>query len=353
MDHSKSRRTFSHRIALACSLVVLAISAPQLWSQQTPVIPLHRGYLFIDGQYVSPPYEIRVRDNLISVNGEDFAEDYFDLSSFKREGSERMGRNRWMKPAGARSQGNREPRDFNPINRISRELEQVSFDAIVILFPQEKPLVLYPDRNGLQLLGALMGHEVSAGPGILAPQDLAIWNRLVSEFQPSDEFVARAAADIEEAEQAANAGDRTTAANQLVAQLSYPLTVFAMVIVVLGFGHLLSNRPALDHESDDQTKIRQVVVRSLAIIALLSTVDVVWTLAASNAGTMRELNPLGSRLIGEPALLILFKLTVVGTSIGILYALHRRPVAQIASWWCCLLLTLLTARWVVFQSMFV
>jgi hypothetical protein len=351
MDHRESRSTFSHRIALACSLVVLAISAPQLWSQQTAVIPLHRGYLFIDGQYVSPPYEIRVRDNLISVNGEDFAEDYFDLSSFKREGSERMGRNRWMKPAGPRFQGNRDA--FNPINRISRELEQVSFDAIVILFPQEKPLVLYPDRNGLQLLGALMGHEVSAGPGILAPQDLAIWNRLVSAFQPSDEFVARATADIEEAEQAANAGDRTTAANQLVAQLSYPLTVFAMVIVVLGFGHLLSNRPALDHESDDQTKIRQVVVRSLAIIALLSTVDVVWTLAASNAGTMRELNPLGSRLIGEPALLILFKLTVVGTSIGILYALHRRPVAQIASWWCCLLLTLLTARWVVFQSMFV
>jgi hypothetical protein len=96
-----------------------------------------------------------------------------------------------------------------------------------------------------------------------------------------------------------------------------------------------------------------VVGRSLVLIALLSCIDLVWTLAATGAGAMSELNPLGSRLIGDPAQLVLFKLGVTIAPIAILYVLHRRPVAQIASWWCCLLLTLLTARWVVFQSMFV
>ena len=147
------------------------------------------------------------------------------------------------------------------------------------------------------------------------------------------------------------AGRRTSASNQLVAQISYPLTVFAMIAVVLGFGHLLSNRPVQNPESGDTTKSRTVVVNSLLIVALLSIVDLIWTIAATNAGTMRELNPLGSHLIEDPVRLAFFKLSVSAISIGILYALHRTTMAQVASWWCCLLLTLLTARWVVFQSM--
>jgi hypothetical protein len=50
--------------------------------------------------------------------------------------------------------------------------------------------------------------------------------------------------------------------------------------------------------------------------------------------------------------LILFKAIAVSVTIGLLYALHRRPVAQVASWWSCLVLTLLTARWLTFHSMF-
>jgi hypothetical protein len=128
-----------------------------------------------------------------------------------------------------------------------------------------------------------------------------------------------------------------------------------MAIVVLGFGHLLSNRPHFDEsdaESVNWPKRRQIVARSLVIVALLSAVDLIWTMAAANSGSMRELNPLGSEMIRNPPQLVLFKATFTGLSIGILYWLHRLPFAQTASWWCCLLMTLLTARWVVFQSMF-
>ena len=70
------------------------------------------------------------------------------------------------------------------------------------------------------------------------------------------------------------------------------------------------------------------------------------------AGSMRELNPLGSGLIADATQLITFKVAVTSLAIALLYWLHQSPLAQRASWWCCLILTLLTARWLTFQSMF-
>ncbi len=127
-----------------------------------------------------------------------------------------------------------------------------------------------------------------------------------------------------------------------------------MVIVVFAFGHLLSNKPHVgtDGTDSDSAAGKQVVFRSLVIVGLLSVVDLVWTVVAWQTGSMRELNPLGNRLIENPMQLAVFKLTVVSGSIGLLYWLHQRPIAQLASWWSCLLLTLVTARWLTFNAMF-
>ncbi len=341
--------------------IVFALTAvamvPLAWSQQPSVIGANAGYLFVDGQYLQPPYDIQMTDDLVTINGQEFTRDYFGLSALEGNAateSKRMGRRSEMAQRGTRSTGIRGPRAFSRLASFSRQIELAQLGGIVVLFRQEAPLLLYPNRGGYELLGALVKRENSEpGPAKdIAPEDHAIWNRLVSEFEPTDEFLARATADIQADEEATFAGDRTSASNLLVAKISYPLTVFAMIIVVLGFGHLLSNRPVQDMTSGDSSNDRKVIVKSLSIIALFSIIDLVWTIAATNAGTMRELNPLGSQFIGDPTHLILFKLTVTGTSIGILYALHRKPLAQVASWWCCLLLTLLTARWVVFQSLF-
>ena len=93
-------------------------------------------------------------------------------------------------------------------------------------------------------------------------------------------------------------------------------------------------------------------MKSLLIFALLSAVDLIWTLAAGATGAMRELNPIGNQIIHDPARLIAFKFAAVSVTIALLYSLHHRPIAQVASWWSCLVLTLLTARWLTFNSMF-
>jgi hypothetical protein len=97
---------------------------------------------------------------------------------------------------------------------------------------------------------------------------------------------------------------------------------------------------------------QKVVLKSLLIFGLLSVVDLIWTISASATGSMREMNPLGNELIHDPIRLILFKTVAVSVTIGLLYSLHHRPIAQVASWWSCLVLTLLTARWLTFHSMF-
>jgi hypothetical protein len=98
---------------------------------------------------------------------------------------------------------------------------------------------------------------------------------------------------------------------------------------------------------------QRTIVRTLVLIGLLSTVDLVWTLLASGQpGAMLELNPLGRGLTRDPVRLVAFKSTVTAISIALLYWLQQRPLAQRVAWWTCLVLTLMTARWLTFQSLF-
>jgi hypothetical protein len=132
--------------------------------------------------------------------------------------------------------------------------------------------------------------------------------------------------------------------------------VLSMVIVVLAFGHLMSTKPCGGSDvtnTTDSPSTGSAVCRSLLIVGILSVVDLIWTFAASDSGLMRELNPLGRQLIDSPLQLVVFKSATISVSIGLLYWLHRSPVAQAASWWSCLVLTLTTARWLTFNSMFI
>ena len=229
---------------------------------------------------------------------------------------------------------------------------------IAVLFDGEPPLCLFQMTGGYELLRALHLPVAANEPipsRVSDQRDRATWNRLLDEFRVSNDFTQRASDDFARFDAASAQGERVVDGSLWVQKASYPLSVFAMVLVVVGFGHLLNNRPKVD-AADMETKYwssqRRVVAQSLLIIGLLSAIDLIWTIGTANAGLMRELNPVGSALIHEPVRLFLFKGSVTAMSIAILYWLHRRPFAQMASWWSCLLLTLLTARWVVFQSMF-
>ncbi len=363
MDSNLIPPVFTRCAAFAfCVTAVLSVS----WSQEPQLVQSPEGYLFIEGRYVQPPYDLRVTDEAVTINNQEFGADDFERTSAEENPMA------WRRSGGGPITGTQQTRRFagrrgfrtlDPLTRFSRQLEQVQLGATVVVFRQERPVVIDTMHEGYELFTALAeGTSIDFSSTLIDPADHPILNRLVSEFTPDASFRARVKEDLQAADALTLQGERSSAANRLVAKISYPLTLFAMIVVVLGFGHLLSNRPSQGptsdgptsdgSTSDGSTDNRKVIIKSLSIIALLSLLDLVWTLAATHAGTMRELNPLGSQFIDDPTRLVVFKLLVTGTSLGILYALHRRPAAQVASWWCCLLMTLLTARWVVFQSMF-
>lgn len=369
-----ARRVFAASCALLGMLVGDLASAQQLGSR----LPSTDGYVFIDGQYISPPYDIQWAGDALTISGHQFDKDSFDLSDYRRSFSgersstrERLGKRgrRGMRPGPRRriddddvSRTGFHPERFrqarSSFSRFCEDLNAVETGMVAVLYQHQRPLLLYRTSGGYEMLMSLVDPSHHLGLQSDWGRDRnsqEMGNRLLAEFSPSVEFQRRAKSDLALVQAASDEGDRVIATTYWLERLSFPLTVFAMAMVVLGFGHLLSNQPNLEKLGSgpgDSLKRRKVVGQSLLIVGLLSAVDLIWTISTANAGAMRELNPLGSGLIGQPVVLFLFKATVTGMAIAILYRLHRRPIAQVASWWCCLLLTLLTARWVVFQSMF-
>jgi hypothetical protein len=146
---------------------------------------------------------------------------------------------------------------------------------------------------------------------------------------------------------------RTIAVHRLQT-VAYPLSVTGMLLVVAALGHLLRAHPGTDGDAPvvRPEAIRATVI-SIALIAVFSLVDLVWTILAVQAGQMRELNPVGRLLIPDPRLLVAFKVSATLVGCGILYRLRRHSRARIAAWWLCLLCTVLLLRWVIFHSMFI
>ncbi|WP_182868352.1 EF-hand domain-containing protein [Rhodopirellula sp. JC639] len=137
--------------------------------------------------------------------------------------------------------------------------------------------------------------------------------------------------------------------------LLYWFTVGAMFLSILGFGHLLNCPPKKQtgwrDVSDDHSAGRHVIC-SVAFIAGLSVIDLVWTILASGSGHFIELNPVGSELLGDYSIAI-FKLLTLALTITLFLRLRHFRGAQIGSWWMCLVCTLVTWRWLVSESMFI
>jgi hypothetical protein len=137
--------------------------------------------------------------------------------------------------------------------------------------------------------------------------------------------------------------------------MKYAVTVAGLVLAVIALGNLLNHRPNngerwtdVDHDSDTVS----MVIRNVVLVALLSLFDLALTLLAHQAGGFLELNPLSDRLLGDSFHFVLFKVTTLSVACLILVMIRKHRLAQMASWWLCLVCTVLTFRWLTFNSIF-
>ena len=182
----------------------------------------------------------------------------------------------------------------------------------------------------------------------------AQWHKVLTDFEVTDglrEFIAEYGEeyDEEEDDQAVYLAPPDTSARKM-----YALSVAGKVLVALSIGTLLNHRPESGRWSQlvRSAEAVSLVKRALVLIVALSAFDLACTLFATTAGDFLEVNPFGESLLSKPWMLSTFKLTATVFGAGILWSMRSYLGAQQASWWMCLVLTLVTVRWVAVQSLF-
>jgi hypothetical protein len=301
-----------------------------------------KGILIVDSEYVPLPLTMHVEEGQLLVN------------------------DRPVKCHAGQALERPHPWRASP-EQLARELELVIANQIaapyVIVALADQPLVILTAPAAQRALLCKLA-RIDAGlnvrPAALRDQlpadlDADVWETWIAKFSPTPEFVSRATAYIENFARVEREAEAALAANRRLNEFSYPLSLVGMIASVLGFGHLLSHRPPVGTKSldtDTSPLALGVLTWSLALVVVYSALDLTWTILAYQAGQMLELNPLGSRLIGDPLKLIAFKMGATAVSVGLLFYLRKYCKAQLAAWWICLILTLLTGRWLMMSSMF-
>ena len=311
--------------------------------------PTDEGFVFVNGKFLPRPYTFRASGNQTFVNDVMIAEELLSMGPpFDFDDAEGYGR-------GAR--------------RRSQEAQQTYAEYISDRFVQSRQVIVFfdgytpallPVSIGNDLLSVLVSdaHRLELLPRLLAnagsSEVASRWSDWVQGFQPSHDFLAVARPIVDRIDATVGEDQARHAAHLRLHSFAYPLTIAGMIMSVFAIGHLMSNPPNGGNTPDEiemSPEVVKIVTRSIILVVALSLLDLIWTLLASQAGTMRELNPVGSRLIDDPAKLIAFKVAMTGLAAGLIFKLRYYRRAQLASWWACLILTLLSVRWLTFNSM--
>ena len=301
------------------------------------------GFLFVENRYVSLPYRVEFDENNVFIN--DVPLDSVVLKSLVTEQSLQNGR--WLQ------QGFR------------RLYQHLTTGGTLVLYG-DAPVLLLANTESSDLLKTLINNgalESLANTGLAGdmqlPGERSYWKRFADGFECPQELRIRVGEVLKKelakelaVEERNRAELAEIAARRILDSSSYPLTVFGMVLVVIAFGNLLSNEAPLDIQSSESPVMERRVKIFLMLIAAFSVLDLIWTLLASRANALTELNPIGSQLIHNPIGLLAFKTLVTVGVIGILFVLRGHRVAQRGAWWACLICTLVTVRWLTFNSMF-
>lgn len=286
------------------------------------------GFVVVDGRYLAPPYVVvRQDDDSILVNDLPF-----DVPSPRLR---RPGMRRW-RPA------TRLP--FGPAERVERLLLNDGLvvrlaDGTVGLFSDSYPILqaLQSDEPRTEKLRTLT--ESDRGQFTLEQ-----WGELLDAFQRSSELAERLEPPEGIAADVTSYGGRRA--------MSYIVTVVGMLLVVYSFGTVLLFRPPLETEPAPTADSAPLVMRCVVLIGILSIFDLACTHWAGRSGGLWEMNPLGAALLETDWSLTGFKTGLTVTAMAILFRWRSHRLMQVTSWWLCLVLALVTARWVIFNSMF-
>ncbi|MEO2042604.1 MAG: DUF5658 family protein [Pirellulales bacterium] len=294
------------------------------------------GFLFVENRYVSLPYRVGFDENNVFIN--DIPLDSVVLKSLVTEQSLQNGR--WLQ------QGFR------------RLYLHLTTGGTVVLYG-DAPVLLLANSESSNLLKTLIHNsalESLANTGLAGdielPGESSYWKKFADGFECPQELRIRVGEVLEKERAVEERNQAEIVARRNLDLSSYPLTVFGMVLVVIAFGNLLSNEAPLDIQSSESPVMERRVKIFLMLIAAFSILDLIWTLLASRANALTELNPIGSQLIHNTIGLLAFKTLVTVGVIGILFVLRGHRVAQRGAWWACLICTLVTVRWLTFNSMF-
>jgi hypothetical protein len=325
--------------------------------------PIESGFVFIDGDFVPAPYTIALSEDKreVLINGRAVPGAIpLEALGMRSDRESRSSREEGRR----RSDAGRNPWRVDSNMWVIRLRRLLEVDHTVVAF-RDQPMWRLDDTQTYALLKSLLEPEaaehMTALTALAGPVAAGAWPRWLRTIKPDEAFRRQAEPFVAGLDEAQSSNFAAIRAVQRFDAVAYPLTILGMILSVIAFGHLLMSLPnndamrrgvdaggsVLSHEVVRATMI------SVVLVAVLSSLDLTWTILASQAGQMRELNPIASHFISNPMALIAFKSAATLLGCGLLYTLRNHSRAQLASWWMCLVCTMLTFRWLMFNSMFV
>lgn len=297
--------------------------------------PIQAGFLFLDGEYVPPPYELTFADEALMIKGHRLTA-LPPPREFSGRGGPPRSESSWRGAVGMLS-------------------DRLLNDMIVMSFANQ-PLFMLDKSTTHELLKSWTSpdereqRQLTVRERLPGGFDREVWDHWVGSFEPPVGLKDRAGPLIYNFEHDEQEELAKIRARRWLESLTYPLTVGGMVLSVLAIGHLLGGRPHAGHATwgmDPSPEMIRALNWSLFFATAFSFVDLVWTIVGTNSNVVQELNPLGSQLIHDPRHLAGFKIAITFSCLALLWLLRRHKRAQIAAWWICLILTLVTCRWLM------
>jgi hypothetical protein len=314
------------------SAVGVAQAQPQP-RQQTP--PLVEGFVIYEGQYLAPPYVLVWENDLLTLND-------LPMQTPRPQRPYRRG-------PGA---SGRRPLFNMPPSRAAAWIQRRLGQGSLLICWADQPSVFIAAEQVNDVLATLSGDAgeaakadrlQEAGPAWMSRSQ---WVELIQRFSGSPALQERLLAAEESPPLPVPAEAEQWSSDRFIAGF----TISGFVLAVLALGLLLKSR--YPSAAPDPRGASRQVIELVLLLVFLNLYDLICTLFASAIGGLWELNPFAGSMMNESILVVLYKAGLtLGAALLLIVARHRR-VAQLATYWCTVIYTVLILRWITYNAMF-